>query len=64
VNLIFVGGLTMKRRNSYQTLTTRERVTLQRRQEKERLLAQKVKSQLVYEPVESKAKPQQLGFSF
>ncbi|MCB8944521.1 MAG: hypothetical protein H6658_12295 [Ardenticatenaceae bacterium] len=57
----------MNIRNNYKTLTNRERVELQRRQDKERLLAQKLKHNLVYQPAKQLAaqpKVQQLGFDF
>ena len=57
----------MSYKNKYHSLTTRERVQLQRRQEKERLLAQKIQRNLVYQSAEQLAaqpKVTQLGFGF
>jgi hypothetical protein len=50
-------------KNKYQTLTMRERVELQRRKDKDRLIAQKIKANLNYQPANQTDQHKQLTFN-
>jgi hypothetical protein len=51
-------------KTKYQTLTMRERVELQRRKDKDRLMTQKIKANLNYQPANQSTQHTQLTLNF